>query len=354
MNPNEKNLTVVPLVQERVPSPEPPYLPTAMAMEQNRLRVEEGSGDNLRIVNLGDIPVLIAEHEVFEGGHQDRTARLGTYVPARGQVSLQVFCVEKGRSRGPTPIFSLASYGLPFAVRVRKRGAIFQEKDWNKVTITEKKYYINPYWAQIQDVYCPIPITQEEYEYECNISYKSPQHEVWEGIESALHQHHVAAPTQRLGALYEQLKTTIDPLVQSVPLVPNQVGFVLLEGSELMGIEWVAHPLLWQAYHQPLLRSYLLSSVERVESLEVAEEPGVLEFAPEFRATLPNSLSEYGALMNEIPNKLYKKSHGERISYDLRVRAFRQAGLIGIGLEVKNGLSTLSLLRETSAPQSKG
>jgi hypothetical protein len=91
-----------------------------------------------------------------------------------------------------------------------------------------------------------------------------------------------------------------------------------------------------------------------VESLEVAEEPGVLEFAPEFRATLPNSLSEYGALMNEIPNKLYKKSHGERISYDLRVRAFRQAGLIGIGLEVKNGLSTLSLLRETSAPQSKG
>src|SRR5829696_3516770 len=84
-----------------VPSVEEDLALLDEALEGGTLHVEEldegGSVPELRIVNVGTVPVLILEGDELIGSKQNRTVNSSVLVAAASEIVLPVSCVERGR-----------------------------------------------------------------------------------------------------------------------------------------------------------------------------------------------------------------------------------------------------------------
>ncbi len=88
---------------------------------------EEGAGLTgtaaIMVTDAGTQPTYAPDGEVVPGGNQDQGVATDTVVPARSaNVSVASFCVEQGRSSGPSPLFrkdvALAIPSVRFAMQV--------------------------------------------------------------------------------------------------------------------------------------------------------------------------------------------------------------------------------------------
>lgn len=64
--------------------------------------------NNLTLTNRSDRPLFVLSGEVVIGGNQDRILGANTLIPAKTTMDVPVFCVEHGRSKGATKVFSTA------------------------------------------------------------------------------------------------------------------------------------------------------------------------------------------------------------------------------------------------------
>jgi hypothetical protein len=78
---------------------EPEWLTQAEAGDRVRITEvgEEGSVPNLKVVNLGDRPLLPLDGEQLAGAKQNRILNMTVLVAAQTEVTIPVSCVERGR-----------------------------------------------------------------------------------------------------------------------------------------------------------------------------------------------------------------------------------------------------------------
>lgn len=99
-------------------------------------------GDNhrganlLMVTNISPKPTYIPDGQVVPGGGQDRGAAADTVVPARSaQVSVAAFCVEQGRSNGPSDEFRKNVVLAIPSVRYAMQVVGDQQPVWNSVAV---------------------------------------------------------------------------------------------------------------------------------------------------------------------------------------------------------------------------
>jgi hypothetical protein len=218
----QANLLVVPLVGTDEAAESIACLSTREALQTQQMRIREtGEVSRLIIEVIGDVPVLIPEHEVLVGGGQNRTLTTSLLLD-RGEHEVPVRCVERGRwNPSQERSFRVAEFGLPADVRQAK----FQAG----------------YAAYRQQGH-----------------FSPDQGRLWSAIEGSLRAKRIEDRTENVGALYERQRQMVDRLLSSFPALPNQVGMAVFVQGRLLGIEWMASPTLWKAHHEPLLRSYIL------------------------------------------------------------------------------------------------
>ena len=90
-------LTVSPILAPMQTEPE--WLTLAEAGDRVRITEisEGGSVPDLRVANLGDLPLLLLDGEQLVGGKQNRILNMTVLVAAQTEVTIPVSCVEQGR-----------------------------------------------------------------------------------------------------------------------------------------------------------------------------------------------------------------------------------------------------------------
>ena len=115
-----KNLSVVPLFNTL--NGGPLYHTLKEAMEQGTLTISEvnsgGSVPELRVMNKGDIPVLLLDGEELAGAKQNRVLNTTILIDAHSETVIPVACTEQGRWAYTSNHF--ADSGFVMASNVRR------------------------------------------------------------------------------------------------------------------------------------------------------------------------------------------------------------------------------------------
>jgi len=90
-------LTVIPILAPMQTEPE--WLTLAEAGDRVRITEisEGGSVPNLKVANLGDLPLLLLDGEQLVGAKQNRILNMTVLVAAQTEVTIPVSSVEQGR-----------------------------------------------------------------------------------------------------------------------------------------------------------------------------------------------------------------------------------------------------------------
>ena len=89
--------TVIPILAPMQTEPE--WLTLAEAGDRVRITEisEGGSVPNLKVANLGDLPLLLLDGEQLVGAKQNRILNMTVLVAGSSEVTIPVSCVERGR-----------------------------------------------------------------------------------------------------------------------------------------------------------------------------------------------------------------------------------------------------------------
>jgi hypothetical protein len=107
----------------------------AEAKKQGVVEITESYDSNydnsLKVTNNGTKPILLMGGDLLAGGHQDRIVAHDVVVGPGKSVNVEVFCVEHGRSDGPTEVFTYQDAVVP--ERVRRAAFMGQQAVWDRV-----------------------------------------------------------------------------------------------------------------------------------------------------------------------------------------------------------------------------
>lgn len=131
------NVRLIPIVSKKS-VPQPDDVVTLEVAKQNGwvqiTESKEGLGYNSVFVkNNGPKPLLLVAGDLLLGGHQDRVVAHDTIIEPGQGLYVEVFCVEQGRSSGPTDVFEPSDTSVPHKVRQEAMFAQSQDGVWGQV-----------------------------------------------------------------------------------------------------------------------------------------------------------------------------------------------------------------------------
>jgi ARG and Rhodanese-Phosphatase-superfamily-associated Protein domain len=232
-----QNLTMFPLVcprQERRPELEYVVLDDGLAAGAVEITEvsEEGSVPELRVVNRGPTPVLIADGEELLGAKQNRVVNLTILVPAAAELTIPVSCVEAGRWRTRSSSFTAAPRTQYAAGRAKRM------------------YQVTRALADRGDRV-------------------SDQAEVWADIALKSARMSALSPTSAMGQIFVEHATTLEEYVAGFPPVEGQCGAVFAIGERIAGVDLFDRPDSWRKLVPKLVRSYAVDALDYGLGVEV-------------------------------------------------------------------------------------
>jgi len=277
-----KALTLWPLVWPEGAEPlGPACVPLREALERGDVRIDEvgeqGSVPVVHLENRGKNPVLFLFGEEIVGAKQNRVANATFLVPPVSTVVIDVSCVEAGRwgRRG-----SHGFHGSREVVSREMRSKMARSVSAAMTT--------------------------------CD-GFTADQGEVWDEIDSRLRGSHTTAETGAWGDYAGSRAKDLAEMDRAFRPVERQVGFVAVQGGEVVGLEAVGRSEFFAANFRTLLRSY---TIDAVDAGLLRERKGQRRAGPEpFDAPEP-----FLAALREAPVS-WAASRG--IGSDLRVDAPR-------------------------------
>jgi ARG/rhodanese/phosphatase superfamily protein len=180
-------LTVVPIL---APMPAEPACLT-LAEAGDRVRITEvsegGSVPELRVANLGDLPLLLLDGEQLVGAKQNRILNMTVLVAARSEVRVPVSSVEQGRWRYQARQSAPSEYSLYAKLRAKKSA-------WVSRSLREGR------------------------------GHAADQQGVWEGLVDVAATHRVDSPTGAMHDFYTRYEQEIAQARETLQPIPGQVG----------------------------------------------------------------------------------------------------------------------------------
>jgi len=223
-----QNLALAPLVADR--DREAGYVVLDDALARGWVTVTEvgegGSVPELKVVNRGDVAVLLLDGEELVGAKQNRVLNLTILVPPQHTTIIPVSCVESGRWRRASDEFGSAS---------RTQFAEGRAAKMDQVTSSLKAHGTR----------------------------RSDQQAVWSAIAEKSARLGAESDTAAMAAMYEKLDHSLEDFIAAYPPVDNQVGAVFLVNGRLAGLELFDAPSTWRTLWPKLVRSYALDAIDR-------------------------------------------------------------------------------------------
>ena len=223
-----EGLTIVPLLG--MPSSEPDYDTLDAALARGTLHItevsESGQVPEIKVLNEGQLPVLIIDGEELVGAKQNRTVNVSILVPPIANVVVPVTCVEAGRWSARSRGFSSSSRTHFAAGRAAKS-------------------------SQVSDSLMR------------HGTYRADQSQVWQDIEQKSARLQAHSATSAMSEIFERQSTAIEDFVHGLPVVEDQVGAVFFLNGEPMGIDLFDSPRTFRSLIPKIVRGYALDAIDR-------------------------------------------------------------------------------------------
>ena len=241
-----RNLGLLPL--STAGEGEAAYLTLDEALERRSVHIVEvsegGHVPELKIVNEGELSVLLLDGEELLGAKQNRVINLTILVPAHQTCVVPVSCVESGR-------WHHVSDG--FAAAPRAQFAEGRAEKMRHVTSSLK----------------------------ADGSRSSDQQEVWSHIAEKSARMGAVSDTSAMSAMFDASHVSLDEFVAAFTPVERQVGAVFFVNGRAAGLELFDAPRTWRTLAPKLIRSYALDALDQgdhpVQSDAAAEATALID-----------------------------------------------------------------------------
>lgn len=244
------------LLRDDAPPPAgPPYVTLGAALVRGSVRVDEvsegGSVPHVRVTNKGDVAVLFLFGEEIRGAKQNRIANASFLVDPGTQVVLDVSCVEQGRWQ-------------------RRDGDAFERAV--DLVSHDLRRDMTRYVAQSRAR---------------TGRFAADQGAVWDEVHRRLELSATRSPTAAYADYRAARAVDLDEIGRAFRPLGRQVGFVALQGDEVVGVEAIGRPEVFAAAFDALLRAYAIDAVDAALLREPAPPRPSAAPAPRFEDPEP-------------------------------------------------------------------
>jgi hypothetical protein len=221
-----KNLSVVPLFEERNHSPA--YQTLKEALARGSLTIGEidvgGSVPELKVINKGDIPVLLLDGEELSGAKQNRVLNTTILIDSHSEIVVPVSCTEQGRWSYTSQHFGDSNTVMASCIR------------------SEKAQHVNE-------------------NLRAGRSYRSDQGAVWRSIEKMSVDAKVHSPTGAMRDVFREKEDELDEYIQALTCEPGQKGIIVFIDGKIVGFDCLSLEPAYASLHDKLLKSYAMEAI---------------------------------------------------------------------------------------------
>lgn len=221
-----KNLSLAPLFMERNHSPV--YQTLKQAMDQGTLTVGEvdagGSVPELKVINKGDMPVLLLDGEELSGAKQNRVLNTTILIDARSETVIPVSCTEHGRWSYTSQYFGDSNTVMAYRVRREKTQSVNESLKTGR-------------------------------------NYRSDQGAVWDSIEKMSMEASVHSPTGAMRDVFQAKEGELDEYIRALTGEPGQKGIVVFINGRIVGFDCLSLASAYEALHDKLIKSYAMEAI---------------------------------------------------------------------------------------------
>ncbi|MDH4219298.1 MAG: hypothetical protein OEY18_03220 [Candidatus Aminicenantes bacterium] len=233
-----KNMAVLPLMTSLDDSPE--YLTLKQALEGQMLVIseatQEGRVPELKVMNKGEIPVLLLDGEELAGAKQNRVLNTTILLKEKSETVIPVSCTEQRRWSYTSREFSES--GTVMIPKIRKM---------KSQTVSDS----------LQD----------------SREYRSDQGTVWTSIEEMSERAEVHSQTAAMSDVYEAKAQELDEYLQVFTCLPQQRGLLTFMGGEVVGFDFLSLNSAYALLHPKLVKSYAMEAI--LQKSPKTEKPDV-------------------------------------------------------------------------------
>ena len=221
------NMAVVPLLSPQESGVV--YITLKEAFDTGAMKVTEvsegGSVPNLKVVNGGDMPVLILDGEEVAGAKQNRIVNTTILVQGNATIVIPVSCVEQGRWSYDSPTFHSQERMMSSNLRARKS-------------------------------------EQVDYSVRSTGEFQADQGAIWDGIAEKAERMEAASPTGAMAAIYDKKMPSIEEYVKHFNLIDSQIGAIFMINGKVVGLDAFGKPETFSKVFKKLLESYALDAID--------------------------------------------------------------------------------------------
>lgn len=220
------NLGIIPLTADGNGGPE--YISLKKALGSGLLTVGEvsegGSVPQLKVINSGDIPVLLLDGEELSGAKQNRVLNTTILIAGHTETVIPVSCTEHGRWS-------------------------YRSKEF---TDSDVIMYSRARREKSRDVTTNLRESQ---------GFRSNQGTVWDTIEEMRGAADVHAPTGAMKDVFEQKAESLNEYGESIPCIPGQRGMMVFINGTIVGFDILSRADVYGELHGKLVKSYAMEAL---------------------------------------------------------------------------------------------
>jgi len=220
------HVAIIPMISGNGSGPD--YLTMKEAMEGHLLTVTEvtegGTVPELKVINLGEKPVLLLDGEELSGAKQNRVLNTTILLREKSETVIPVSCTEHGRWSYRSSRFEESGHIMSAKIRGIKNRSVHE----NLKTAH---------------------------------SYRSDQGAVWDEIAMQAHINKVSSTTGAMKDVLEAKQEDLDAFLEHLPIVPDQEGLLVLVNGEVVGLDRVSRAAAFRMLHPKLIRSYVMDAL---------------------------------------------------------------------------------------------
>ena len=231
---NFKNMAVFPLLCGLNHDPE--YLTLKEALDKHVLKIAEvsqaGSVPELKVINEGDIPVLLLDGEEVVGAKQNRVLNTSILISGKAETVIPVSCTEQGRWAYKSQEFKDSDTLMSTKIRRIKAKTVSD-------TLHESR------------------------------EFRSDQGTVWTAIEELSEDAEAPSRTGAMRDVFSAKHKELDDYLKAFNAIPKQRGLLTMIDQEVVGFDFVSLESAYKLLHAKLVKSYAMDALLQKNGSEV-------------------------------------------------------------------------------------
>jgi hypothetical protein len=228
-----KNMAVFPILCSLDHSPE--YMTLKEALEKQVLTITEvdksGSVPELKVINGGEVPVLLLDGEELAGAKQNRVLNTSILLKPDSDTVIPVSCTEQGRWSYKSTKFSDSGTVMSPSIRSMKADTVARSL-------------------------------------ETSHSYSSDQGAVWDAIDDLSKEAEVVSETGAMRDVYASKEEAIDSYLETFECLKGQKGLLVLINGEVVGFDFLSLSEVFEKIFAKLVKSYAIEAALKKEKTQ--------------------------------------------------------------------------------------